>query len=191
MREAGCFKRTAERSHPSVANKDAILDGLVDTVFAEIEMPTGVDWRTAMRERAISAREALLRHSWAIGLMDSRRSPGPATLQHHDAVLGVLRNAGFPLHLTALAYSLLDSYIYGFTLQEASLPFETDEEAGQLAEAMLERLPPDALPHLAELTAEYVLVDGYSYGDEFVRGLELILDGLERELARSRDGTGR
>jgi len=161
-----------------VANKDEILDGLVDCVFTEFEVPTGLDWRTTMRERAMSAREALLRHPWAIGLMDSRRNPGPATLLHHNDVLGVLRNAGFSLSATALAYSLLDSYIYGFTLQETGLPKPTDDPK-EVVETILGGLPVDALPHLAELTAEYV-VDGYAFGDEFVRGLELILDGLAR-----------
>ena len=168
-----------------VANKDAILDGLVDAVFEEIEVPAGLDWRATMLERALSARAALLRHRWAIGLMDSRRNPGAATLAHHDAVLGMLRGAGFSLPLTALAYSLLDSYIYGFTLQEVGLPFDNEQEAEEVAEAILERLPADALPHLAELTQHYVLAEGYSFADEFVRGLDLILDGLEEKLQSS------
>ena len=98
-----------------VANKDAILDGIVDVVFAEIELPDAeAGWREAMRRRAISVRDALRRHPWATGLMESRPTPGPANLRHHDAVLGVLRGAGFPRELTAHAYALLDSYIYGF-----------------------------------------------------------------------------
>src|SRR5215210_874747 len=98
-----------------VRNKDDMVDGMVDHVFGEIGLPpTGVDSRTAMRRRAISAREVLARHSWAIGLMESRRRPGPATLRHHDAVLGCLREAGFSVTMAAHAYSVLDSYIYGF-----------------------------------------------------------------------------
>src|SRR6266508_448536 len=94
-----------------VANKDDLIDAMIDVVFSEISLPLGgADWRTAMRQRAISVREALSRHRWAIGLMESRRSPGPANLRHHDAVLGCLRAAGFSIEMTAHAYSVLDSY---------------------------------------------------------------------------------
>src|SRR5215472_18620669 len=118
-----------------VANKSDLLDGMSDIVFSEIGLPAGgTGWKPAMRQRAISAREVLGRHRWAIGLMESRRSPGPATLRHHDAVLGCLRQAGFTVDLTAHAYSLLDSYIYGFALQEASLPFGTAEETSQVTQ---------------------------------------------------------
>jgi AcrR family transcriptional regulator len=164
-----------------VANKDALLDGMVDLVFGEIELPTvGSDWKSAMRRRAISARAVLSRHRWAIGLMESRSTPGPATLRHHDAVIGCLREAGFPVALTAHAFSVLDSYIYGFALQEASLPFETPEETAEVAQTMMAGFPADAYPHLTELTIEHVLQPGYDYGDEFTFGLDLILDGLER-----------
>src|SRR3954471_1638947 len=114
-----------------VANKEEILDGIVDIVFSEIDLPSaGGDWRHEMRGRATSARAVLRRHRWAIGLMESRTSPGPATLRHHDAVIGCLRASGFSIALTAHAYSLLDSYIYGFALQEAGLPFESGDESG-------------------------------------------------------------
>ena len=164
-----------------VANKDDILDGMVDVVFSEIALPPpGADWRSAMRQRASSARVVLRRHPWAIALMDSRASPGPATLRHHDAVIGCLRQAGFSIQMAAHAFSLLDSYIYGFALQESSLPFDNAEELEQVAEAILRQLPAEDYPHLAELTAEHVLQPGYDYGREFDFGLELILDGLER-----------
>ena len=164
-----------------VANKDEVLDGMVDIVFGEIELPAGeVDWKTAMRQRAFSAREALLRHAWALGLMDSRANPGPATLSHHDAVIGILRAAGFSVAMAAHAFSVLDSYIYGFVLQELSLPFKTPDELGEVAEAILEQAPTDDYPHLTELTVEHVLKPGYAYGNEFAFGLELILEGLER-----------
>src|SRR6516164_10369153 len=118
-----------------VASKGDLLDGMIDIVFSEIDLPSGGgDWKAVMRRRAISARQVLRRHPWAIGLMESRTSPGPATLRHHDAVLGYLRQAGFSIELTAHAYSLLDSYIYGFALQEAGLPFGTGEEAAQVAQ---------------------------------------------------------
>jgi AcrR family transcriptional regulator len=167
-----------------VANKDDILDGLVDVVFAEIDLPSGGEgWKAAMRRRAISAREALRRHPWATGLMESRPTPGAANLRHHDAVLGVLRGAGFSVELAAHAYSLLDSYIYGFALQEASLPFHTPEEAAEVAQAMMAEFPASEYPHLTEIAVDHVLQPGYDYGDEYLFGLDLILDGLERALA--------
>lgn len=163
-----------------VANKDEVLDGMVDAVFGEIELPVvGADWKTAMRQRAFSAREALLRHRWAVGLLDSRANPGPATLKHHDAVIGNLRGAGFPVVLAAHAFSALDSYIYGFVLQELSLPFETPDELGEVAQSILEQTAAE-YPHLTELIVERTLKPGYAYGNEFGFGLELILDGLER-----------
>lgn len=159
-----------------VTNKDEILDGIVDLVFAEIDLPVaGGDWRAQMRRRAASARQVLRRHPWAIGLMESRTEPGPATLRHHDAVLGVLRGAGFSVEFTAHAYALLDSYVYGFALQEASLPFK---EPGGGADAMLRRFPPGEYPHLVEMATEYVLRPGYDFGDEFEFGLGVILDAL-------------
>ena len=167
-----------------VANKDDILDGIVDVVFGEIELPTGeAGWEAAMRRRSVSAREALRRHPWATGLMESRRTPGPANIRHHDAVLGVLRNAGFPVELAAHAYSLLDSYIYGFALQEASLPFQTPEETAEVAQEIMAAFPADDYPHLAEIATEHALQPGYDYGDEFLYGLDLILDGLARARA--------
>jgi len=164
-----------------VANKDELLDGMVDVVFGEIGLPAGdVDWKTAMRRRAVSARQVLARHRWAIGLMESRTSPGPATLRHHDVVIGCLRAAGFSVEMAAHAFSLLDSYIYGFALQEASLPFDTAEKTAEVAEMILARMQPDQYPHLTELAVEHVLKPGYDYGNEFEYGLDLILDGLER-----------
>jgi hypothetical protein len=138
------------------------------------------DWKAAMRRRAVSAREVLGHHPWAINLMESRRTPGPANLRHHDAVIGCLRQAGFPVALTAHAYSILDAYIYGFALQEAGLPFDTAEETAEVAAEIMEAFPTDAYPHLTELALEHVLQPGYDYGDEYAFGLELILDALER-----------
>jgi AcrR family transcriptional regulator len=163
-----------------VTNKGDLLDGMIDVVFSEIDLPPGgADWKTAMRQRALSVRDVLSRHRWAIGLMESRTSPGPATLRHHDAVIGCLRDAGFPVELAAHAYSVLDSYIYGFTLQERGLPFNTPAESSALAQAMLARFPADQYPHLTELTLTHVLQPGYDYGNEYEFGLDLILDGLE------------
>ena len=164
-----------------VANKDELLDGMVDIVFGEVGLPAGdVDWKTAMRRRAVSARQVLSHHRWAIGLMESRTSPGPATLRHHDAVIGCLRRAGFSVAMAAHAFSLLDGYIYGFALQEATLPFDNAEQTAEVAEMILSRLQPDEYPYLTELAVEHVLQPGYDYGNEFEFGLDLILDGLER-----------
>jgi len=163
-----------------VANKDEILDGIVDIVFSEIELPTiGGDWRTEMRRRGSSARAALRDHPWAIGLLESRTSPGPATLRHHDAVIGTLRTGGFSVEMTAHAYALIDSYVYGFALSEASLPINGPEPVPDVAEQMVEQFSPDDYPHLVEFAVEHVLQPGYDFGSEFEFGLDLILDALE------------
>ena len=168
-----------------VASKDDLLDGMVDAVFSEIPLPSDKgSWKTAMRERANAVRAALTRHRWAIGLMESRTSPGPATLRHHDAVIGCLRKAGFSIELAAHAYSAMDSYIYGFALQERSLPFDTPEEAALLAQVMVAQFPADVYPHLFEFTFKHVLKPGYDFGAEYTYGLDLILDGLEKALRR-------
>lgn len=164
-----------------VAGKVELLDGLIDLVFGEIDLPApGDDWRAALRNRSISAHSALLRHPWAIGLMESRTAPGPATLRHHDAVLGCLRVGGFSLAATAHAYSVLDSYLYGFALQQINLPFNTSDQAAPVADAMLALMPTGEYPHLQEMAADHVLQPGYAYADEFEVGLDLILDGIER-----------
>lgn len=169
-----------------VANKEEIIDGIIDMVFAEIDLPPNdADWKAAMRHRAISARQTLGGHPWAIPLMESRRNPGPATLRHHDAVIGSLRRAGFSIEMTAHAYSLLDSYIYGFALQESvSLPFDK-ETAPEVAESILAQSPTARYPYLTELAVGHVLQPGYDFGNEFEYGLELILDGLNHVLESS------
>ena len=162
-------------------NKDVLLDGMVDLVFAEVELPSGdLDWQTAMRRRAASMREALRRHPWAVGLMDSRVNPGRATLRHHDTVIGCLRAGGFTVVGAAHAFSMLDSYIYGFAIQENALPL--DEEGGMdaAAEGLMEQVPADEYPHLTAMAVEYALKPGYDYGDEFAVGLDLIIEGLAR-----------
>jgi AcrR family transcriptional regulator len=167
-----------------VSNKEDLLDGMIDLLFDEIELPLDEHWATAMRQRAISIRSVMTRHPWAIGLMESRKTPGPATLRHHDAVIGCLRNAGFTIALAAHAFAALDSYIYGFALQERSLAFGTPEETSNLAKAFLLQFPTKDYPHLAELTIEHVLQPGYDYGHEYEFGLNLILDGLEKNLSQ-------
>ncbi len=163
-----------------VAGREDLLDGMVDAVFGEIDLPTpGMDWKEAMRERAASARTALRRHPWAVGLMDSRTGSGPSTLRHHDAVLGALRAGGFSVALTARAFSAIDSYIYGFVIQELSLPFTNATELDEVAGDLLRDLPADTYPHLAELITHHILTPGYDYAAEFDYGLNLILSSLQ------------
>jgi AcrR family transcriptional regulator len=164
-----------------VTGKEEILDGIVDLVFSEIELPTtSGDWATELRRRAHSARSVLRAHPWAIGLMESRTSPGPATLLHHEAVLATLRGAGFSEELTAHTYALLDSYTYGFALQERGLPFEGSDTVGEVAEPIMERFSSGEYPHLVEMATGYYLQPGYAFGDEFSWGLDLILDAVTR-----------
>jgi AcrR family transcriptional regulator len=164
-----------------VANKTEILDAVVDVVFSEIELPAaGGDWRSEIRRRARSARRVLRRHSWAIGLLESRTTPGPATLRHHDAMLGTLRAAGFPPAVTAHAYALLDSYIYGFAVQETALPLDGSEAVAAVGGSIRQHFPADTDGHLAELADAHILQPGHDFGDEFEFGLDLILDGLNR-----------
>ncbi|HKB28922.1 MAG TPA: TetR/AcrR family transcriptional regulator C-terminal domain-containing protein, partial [Candidatus Limnocylindrales bacterium] len=163
-----------------LANKDEVLDGIVDLVFGEIDLPVaGADWKTAMRQRAISLRDVLARHRWAIGMMESRRKPGPANLRHHDAVIGNLRAAGFDMQMVGHAYSLLDGYIYGFALTKMNLPFDSGDDLAELAQDMLEPFPLGEYPNLVAFITEHATKPGYDFGDEFEYGLDVILDGLE------------
>lgn len=164
-----------------VANKNDLLDGMVDVVFGELARPEpGAPWRPAIHDRCTSLRAALLRHPWAVGRLDSRRTPGWATLDHHDAVIGCLRLGGFSVRSAALAFATLDAFVFGFVVQELSLPMEPGEDTATLAAEILASVPTDALPHLAEMAAEHVSRPGYTFGGEFEPGLDLILDGLAR-----------
>src|SRR5438309_6430213 len=165
-----------------VRNKEELLNGMVDIVFSEIDLPAAdADWSTAMRERAVSARQALKRHPWALGLMESRAQPGPATLRHHDAVLRNLRESGFSIEAAAHAYSLLDSYIYGFTLNEQSLPFDNSPtKIAEVAGNIMREMPAGEYPYLTEMAVEHAMKPGYNYGNEFEFGLNLIVSGLNR-----------
>jgi AcrR family transcriptional regulator len=165
-----------------VAGKDDLLDGLVDIVFSEIEVPEPGegDWRRAMRDRALSVRETLNRHRWAVGLMESRVNPGPANLRSHNAMMGCLREAGFSFRDAVHAASVMDAYIYGFAQQEKSLPFDTPEEHAEVLEVKQQHVPDmSAYPYLVEVGME-MAKEGYDYATEFAFGLDLILDGLER-----------
>jgi hypothetical protein len=164
-----------------LASKERVLDGIIDLVFAEIDLPViGADWKVAMRQRAISLRDVLARHRWAIGMMEARANPGPANLRHHDAVIGNLRAAGFDSAMVAHAYSLLDGYIYGFALTKMNLPFESGDDVAGMAQDMLAPFPLDEYPNLVAFITEHAMKPGYDFGDEFEYGLDVVLDGLER-----------
>jgi AcrR family transcriptional regulator len=161
-----------------VANKEALLDGMVDLVFAEIELPEpGAPWRPAMRRRAISARTALQRHPWAVSLMESRRSPGPAILRHHDTVVGCLRAAGLTAQMATHVMSAIDSFVYGFAIQEITLPFDGPDEMQEVADDIVGGIDPTEYPNLMSLVSE--LLPGFDLAGEFEWGLDALLDGLE------------
>lgn len=165
-----------------VANKDDILDGIVDSVIGKIDLPsTEVDWRTAMRQRANSARAVLASHPWAIGMLESRTSMGPAALQYVDAVIGSLRAAGFSIEMAAYAFLVLDSHIYGFVVQESGFSISAPEGTTEPVESMLEELPTAQYPHLAEMATEHLAHPDHYYTQAFEFGLDLILDGLEQQ----------
>ncbi len=179
-RLAGALDAGAMSLYHYVASKDELLDAMIDIVFEEIELPSEeTDWQSAMRRRAVSAREVLARHPWAIGLMESRTSPGPANLRHREAVTACLRRGGFSVLAATHANWLLDSYVYGHALQAASLPFDTADELADMVESVyLPQLPPDEFPYLTESAAELVAA-GYDPAEEFIFGLDLVLAALE------------
>ncbi|GAA1477397.1 TetR/AcrR family transcriptional regulator C-terminal domain-containing protein [Nocardioides aestuarii] len=167
-----------------VANKEAMVDAMVDAVFAEFHAPRiGEDWEQEMRLRSRSARESVKRHPWAIGVLDSRRNAGFETLVHHDAVIGCLRTAGFSLSLTGHAFAALDAHLYGFLVQELSLPFEPGADLAQLGQMIVSSLPEGQLLHFKEFTLEHALQPGYDFGDEFEVTLDLVIEGLRARLA--------
>lgn len=174
-----------------VANKDAILDHMVDAVFARIEVPDDADWQTAMRVRARTMHRELRSHPWAIALLDSRRAAGMTTLRHHDRTIGVLRRAGFSAAMVAHAMALLDAFVYGFAVQESSLPLERDEDAADLAREVVGGMPTDELPDLTWLATSRVIDADYSFAAEFDYGLDLLLEGIERRIQAGSASTGR
>ena len=170
-----------------VANKEDLLDDMVDVVFAKMYVPAiGGRWKQELRERGTSARTALQRHPWAVGLMETRMHPGPASATHHNATMGCLREGGFPFRDAVHAYNLLDTYTYGFALQEQTIPFETPEESGEMAAITVGERGGD-YPYLAEVMVE-LGKRGYDYTEEFEFGLDFILDGLERYRRTIRSG---
>lgn len=179
-RLAGALGVGAMSLYHYVASKDELLDAMIDTVYAEIELPPeDTDWQSAMRRRSISTREVLARHRWAIGLLESRTAPGPANLRHHEAVTACLRRAGFAVLMATHVNWLLDSLVFGYALQEASLPFDTADELADLTkDVFLPQLPPDAFPYLNE-SAAALLASDYDPSEEFIFGLDLLLAALE------------
>ena len=162
-----------------VANKDDILDGIVDSVAAEVELPSeDVDWKTAIRRSAISARDVYVRHPWASSLSMSRQSGGPGRLRHGDWVLRKLREAGFSRDLTYHAYHVLEAYVLGFTVLQLSFPYE-GEELAAMATAFLEQFPVDEYPDFV-VHARQHLEPHHGEKGGFELGLDLILDGLEQ-----------
>ena len=185
MRELGLRLGVEAMSlYNHVANKDDILDGMVDLVVSEIDLPADtIGWKEAMRRRAISAQVVFSRHPWASGLIDSRESSGPARLRYFNWVIGTLRRAGFTLDMAAPAFSLLDSYIYGFGRQQLNVSVEGDMAPEEMAAAFLRAIPADEYPYLREMVVEHAMSSGYDESADFAFGLGLILDGLERLLA--------
>jgi AcrR family transcriptional regulator len=187
MRELGLRLGVEAMSlYNHVANKDDVLDGMVDLVVGEIDLPVhAADWKAAMRRRAVSAQAVFSCHPWVSALIDSRESSGPARLRYFEWVIGTLRQAGFSLEMTVRAFSLLDSYVYGFGRQQLNVSAGGDADPAAMAEAFLRALPADEFPYLRELVVDYALAAGNDEGADFEFGLELILDGLERLLPRA------
>ena len=162
-----------------VTNRDDILDSIVDMVVGEIEIPSlHDDWKVAMRRRATSAHEVLLRHPWSTLALVSRVNSGPAMLRYVDATIGCLREAGFSFEIADRAWNAMDSHIYGFTLQELNFPFKVPEYS-EAAKSFLPQIPVHAYPYFSQL-AQLVAEGQYTGVHDFDFGLELILDGLER-----------
>ena len=160
-----------------VSNKDAILDGIVERVAAEIDWTwQGDDWRASMRKRAQSAHRVLMAHPWATMLIVSRANVGPAMLSYVDRTIGCLRAAGFSYAMADHAWNAIDAHVYGLTLQRLNFPFEPEQYA-EVAKAYLPSIPEDQYPHLVGLTRE--VISGRHNGiQELEFGLDLILDGL-------------
>jgi AcrR family transcriptional regulator len=174
-----------------VANKDEIIDGIVDLVYAEIDLPVpGGLWRQEIRRRANSARRVLAKHPWATPLLQSRLNPGPATLRHHNAFIATLRTAGFSVKSIAHAFALIDSYVFGFALSENALPIHGPDSVADTAASMVEQFfDAEAYPALLEFTMEHVMRPDYDFGEEFEYGLDLILDGLARSVTDNGGGS--
>lgn len=167
-----------------VANKDAILDGLADLVFAEVAVPeaAGASWRPPLRARMVSLHDALGRHPWALPVLESRTSPGPVSLQQHEACLAVLRAGGFTITNALLTFAVLDAYVFGFAVQEQALPFVDDAAADAEVVAGYAAMA-EHLPHMMEAIV-HVGGPDWSFSDQFEPGLDLVLDAITPLAAR-------
>jgi AcrR family transcriptional regulator len=164
-----------------VANKDDLLDGIVDAVTSEIEVPSeGADWKEAIRRTAISSHDVFVRHRWSCSLMMRRARASPDRMRWMEAVLRTFREAGFSADMTHHAYHAIDSHITGFTLWQVSMPFETKEELVDMAEGLLKEIPVDQYPYVIEHAEQHLAPSSPDGKTEFEFGLDLILDGLER-----------
>jgi AcrR family transcriptional regulator len=164
-----------------VANKDEILNGIVDIVAGEIDLPPpGTDWKAALRRIALSAYEVLVKHPWAANLVLSASGISESRLQYMEAILGTLRRAGFSAEMTDHGYHALESHIMGFTLWEVGMNLGSREDLQRLASAFLERLSADEFPYLSEHVEQHLKPRRPDDEGEFAFGLDLILDGLER-----------
>lgn len=162
-----------------VANKDEVIDGIVDWVVGEIALPeVKADWKTAMRQRAIAAHQVLLRHPWAALALMSRVNSGPAMLSYIEATLSCLCEAGFSLELADHIWNAIDSHIYGFTLQALNFPLEPAEYSEAAKDGLL-LIPAEQYPYFNRL-AQQVVTGDYNGLHDFEFGLDLILDGLDR-----------
>ena len=171
-----------------ITSKEKLVDSMVDRVFNEIaDPPEDQQWRSAIRTRCLSARKALNRHWWAASIMESRTTPGRANLRHHNSVIGCFRRAGFSVALTSRAYAVLDSYVYGFAFEEATLPGPAQELVEATTDIIAD-LHLDEYPYMAEMAREHILQPGYSFGDYFEFGLDLLLEGLENSRSGDRQG---
>ncbi len=172
-----------------ISGKEQLLDELADWVFARFHAPGPEEgWREGTRARAVSMREVLSAHPWGLGLVESRRAVGEPTLGYNDAVLGNLRRGGLSVTLAAHAFSLVDSYVYGFVLTEQRLPFQPGESVEDYTVGLA--IGAGRYPHMMEMVEAMIAGRDYSYGDEFAVGLELILDALEARFAAERAGAG-
>jgi AcrR family transcriptional regulator len=164
-----------------VSNKDEMLDGMVDVVVGEIDPPAkGADWKTAIRQRVLSARSALLRHPWASRVMESRTSPTPVVLEYMDSMIGIFRVGGFSIDLTHHAMHAMGSRLLGFTQELFDDRADVDSEL----EAVVLRELAGKYPYIAEIvmaiTHDEASVVGQGCDDQFEFALDLMLDGLER-----------
>ena len=166
-----------------VANKDDLHEGIVDLATSEIELPSpDAHWKTALRESAISAHQAFVRHPWACNLHMATPRVNDDRMLWMEGVLRTLREAGFSPNMTHHAYHALDSHITGFTLWLVSMPFDSREELLDMAQEFIPRIPADRFPYVVEHAKEHLEEPDLDEPSEFEFGLDLILESLERRL---------